>query len=62
MTQEPNLLTVAEVAAKLRISDETVHRWCRLRRLEYVDVLGLKRFKRAYIEAIAEGNTEEGAA
>lgn len=52
MTQVPELLTVAEVAEKLRLSDETVHRWARLGKLPYVDVLGVKRFRSADIQAI----------
>lgn len=55
-------MTVAEVAERLRLSDETVHRWARQGRLKYVDVFGVKRFDRAYIEAIATGQAEEGAA
>ena len=55
MSQEPlpELMTVAEVAEVLRLSDETIHRWCRQGRLEFVDVLGVKRFRRAYIEQLA---------
>jgi excisionase family DNA binding protein len=50
MAQLPELLTVAEVAEVLRLSDETVHRWCRTGRLEYVDIVGVKRFRRDYIQ------------
>ena len=49
----PELMTVAEVAKALRLSDETVHRWARTGRIEYVNVLGVKRFRRAYIEDLA---------
>lgn len=59
MGQDSDLLTVAEVAAKLRLSDETVHRWARTGRLEYVDVLGVKRFRREYIERLAAGEPAE---
>lgn len=52
MGQLPELLTVAEVAEILRLSDETIHRWSREGRLEHVDVLGVKRFRRDYIEAL----------
>ena len=52
MGQLPELMTVAEVAERLRLSDETVHRWARDGRIEYVNVLGVKRFRRAYIEAL----------
>jgi excisionase family DNA binding protein len=52
---EPRLLTVAEVAKRLRFSDETIHRKARLGELPYVDVLGQKRFRREVIEAIERG-------
>jgi len=45
-------MTVAEVAKALRLSDETVHRWSREGRIEYVNVLGVKRYRRAYIEGL----------
>lgn len=60
MAQLPELMTVAEVAEALRLTDETIHRWCRNGRLEYVDVLGVKRFRRDYIEAMVRG--EQAAA
>lgn len=53
--QEPRLLTVAEVAERFRLTDETVHRWARNGRLPYIDVLGVKRFRREVIEAIERG-------
>jgi len=53
----PALMTVAEVAEALRISDETVHRWCREGRLAYVNMLGLKRFHRDYIAELVAGPT-----
>ncbi len=58
--QVPDLMTVAEVAEALRLSDETIHRWCRDGRLEYVDVFGLKRFHRSYIQGLL-APTNEGA-
>jgi excisionase family DNA binding protein len=61
MTQVPELLTVAEVASKLRLSDETVHRWARIGKLPYIDVLGVKRFRTADIEAILAGQPLPGA-
>jgi excisionase family DNA binding protein len=57
MAQLPELMTVAEVAEAFRLSDETIHRWAREGRIEYIDVLGLKRFKRAYIEALVAGQS-----
>ncbi len=53
--QEPRLLTVAEVAARLRFTDETIHRKCRNGELPFVNVLGVKRFYREDIEAIERG-------
>lgn len=55
MAQLPELMTVAEVAEALRLTDETIHRWAREGRLKYVNVLGVKRFHRTYIEAIVHG-------
>jgi excisionase family DNA binding protein len=53
MAQGSDLLTVAEVAARLRVSDETVHRWAREGSLPYVPLpSGTKRFRREDIEAI----------
>lgn len=60
MEQLPELMTVAEVAKALRLTDETIHRWSREGRLEYVNVLGVKRFHRDYIERIVQ--TRAGAA
>ena len=60
MAQLPELLTVAEVAKALRLTDETIHRWCRDGRLEYIDILGVKRFHRTYIEDMVK--TRAGAA
>lgn len=57
MAQLPELMTVAEVAEALRLTDETIHRWAREGRIEFVDVLGVKRFKRTYIEALVEGQS-----
>jgi len=59
--QLPDLMTVAEVAAAFRVSDETIHRWCRQERLEFVDVLGNKRFRREYIESIVGAEPVEAA-
>jgi len=62
MGQLPELMTVAEVAEALRLSDETVHRWAREGRIEHVNVLGVKRFKRAYIESLVHGQSESSPA
>lgn len=62
MAQLPELMTVAEVAEALRLSDETIHRWAREGRLEYIDVLGVKRFRRDYIEGILAGDTSPAGA
>lgn len=62
MTQLPELMTVAEVAEALRLTDETVHRWARLGKLPFVDVLGVKRFHREVIEAIVRGDSAERVA
>lgn len=53
MGQLPELMTVAEVAEALRLTDETVHRWAREGKLPFVSLpTGLKRFRREDIEAI----------
>lgn len=58
MEQLPVLLTVPEVAERLRLSDETVHRWARDGKLPYVPLPnGMKRFRREDIEAIERGDT-----
>ena len=62
MGQLPELMTVAEVAEALRLTDETIHRWCREGRIEYVNVLGVKRFRRDYITGLVEGRAAAGAA
>jgi excisionase family DNA binding protein len=54
----PELLTVAEVAAAFRVTDETIHRWVRLGKLPFVDVFGRKRFRRGVIEEILSGRSE----
>lgn len=59
MGQLPALLTVPEVAERLRVSDETVHRWARSGALECVFLpTGLKRFRRDYIESIERGEID----
>lgn len=59
MAQLPALLTVPEVAARLRVSDETIHRWARLGSLDCVYLpTGLKRFRRDYIESIERGEID----
>jgi len=50
-------MTVAEVAEALRLSDETVHRWARQGRMEYVDICGVKRFHYTYIARLVSGET-----
>jgi excisionase family DNA binding protein len=62
MTQLPELMTPAEVAEALRLSDETIHRWARIGKLPHVDVLGVKRFRREDVEAILRGETPASAA
>ena len=62
MGQLPELMTVAEVAEALRLSDETIHRWARQGRLEFVDVLGVKRFRRDYIAHILAERADAGSA
>jgi excisionase family DNA binding protein len=59
---EPTLLTVAEVAKRLRFSDETIHRKAREGQLPFVTVLGVKRFRREDIEAIERGDDPASAA
>lgn len=59
MGQLPALLTVPEVAERLRVTDETIHRWARRGALECVFLpTGLKRFRRDYIESIERGEID----
>jgi excisionase family DNA binding protein len=56
VTEPPELMTVAEVAAMFRVSDETIHRWCRSGTLPFIPMpSGLKRFRREEVEAILAG-------
>lgn len=56
MEQLPALLTVAEVAERLRMTDETIHRWARDGKIPFVQLpSGIKRFRREDIEAIERG-------
>ena len=48
----PELMSVPEVALALHLSEDTVHRWVRIGRLDFIDVLGVKRFRRSYIESL----------
>ena len=59
MAQLPDLMTVAEVAKALRLTDETVHRWARIGRLRHINVLGVKRFRRDYITALLADGVDE---
>jgi excisionase family DNA binding protein len=52
MSPLPELLTVAEVADALRLTDETIHRWCRNGQLEFIEINGVRRFHRTYIERL----------
>ena len=61
-SKEPRLLTVAEVAERLRFSDDTIHRWCREGQLPFINVMGSKRFRRADIEAIERGESPASGA
>lgn len=59
----PELLTVPEVAAAARVTDETIHRWAREGKLPFVRLpSGIKRFRRDDVEAILRGETARGAA
>lgn len=57
MEQLPELMTPAEVAEVLRLTDETVHRWARIGKLPYINVHGIKRFRRSDVEALLRGET-----
>jgi excisionase family DNA binding protein len=64
MGKLPELMTVAQVAEALMVSDETIHRWSREGRLPVVRLpggrpgRGLKRFRRADVEALINGDNE----
>jgi excisionase family DNA binding protein len=55
----PELMTVPEVAEVLRLSDETIHRWAREGRLEHIDINGVKRFHRTYIEGLVRVDADQ---
>lgn len=60
MTQDAALLTTAEVAEALAVSDETIHRWARQGKLRFIVLpSGLKRFKREDVDAILSGTASE---
>ena len=54
MTVSPDdLLSLPEAAAALDVSEETLRRWCRSRRIRHVRMpSGTFRFKRADVDAI----------
>lgn len=49
---DPQLLTSAEVAALLRVSVATVNRWTKAGTIVAVEVGGVRRFRRADIDAL----------
>ena len=53
MTSGDDLLVVKEVAAIFRVSDQTVRRWVREKKIPYLRVCGSIRFRRSDIEAFA---------
>jgi excisionase family DNA binding protein len=60
LSTAPMLLTVAEVAERWRLSDETIHRWCRQGALPYVKMPGgLKRFRLDDIESFERSFTDQ---
>ena len=59
MGQLPELMTVAEVAAVLRVTDETVHRWTREGRLRAAFTIGRKRYRRSYIESLVQEDLDQ---
>lgn len=60
MAQFPELMTVAEAAEVLRVSAETIHRWCREGHLDYADVVGTKRLFTADIEVLVSRRNAGG--
>jgi excisionase family DNA binding protein len=59
----PELLTVAEVAAIMRLSTNTIGRWARDGKIPSITLpSGMYRFHRADIDAILRGETPASAA
>lgn len=53
MERSPDLLTAGEVAQLLGVSDETVRRWTREKRIRFVTLpTGRLRFDRSDVEAL----------
>jgi excisionase family DNA binding protein len=53
------LLTVAEVAAALRVQESTVYRWARAGRIESVRVEGVVRIPMRVLEALVSDPDDE---
>lgn len=60
---EPKYLTVAEVAARLRVSTRTVHRWIRAGTIAAIPLPGgqerrMWRIEEAEVERLSRGNVD----
>ena len=53
----PTLLTALEVADLLRVSRQTVYRWCSEKKLAGTKVAGTIRFRRSDVEALFDAET-----
>lgn len=58
LTRQSNYLTIKEVAAMLRLSQETVRRKCRAKRMPHFRLFGQIRFRRAEVEAWIDSLSE----
>lgn len=59
--QQHELLTVAEVAARLRVSDQTVYRWIRNQRIEGIRIgENSWRVRATSVSELLTGDTQRG--
>ena len=53
------LLTIDEVAAMLKVSKMTLHRWDKNGILSKIEIGGMRRYRRSDVEAITEKRKEQ---